>query len=117
MMEHKFASGTTSTLHTAKNAVVDYIEKDTVAYITDIGILDPSELSTGRIIAAYKDNYVTIPDTLHRPVNNLVVDLNNDGIEEMVVSEFGYLTGELSLLFKNKEGTYSKKTLDRKSVV
>ena len=104
-------SGKTSTIHTAQNAVVDYIEKDTVSYITDIGILDPSELSTGKIIAAYKDGYVTIPDTLHRPVNNLVVDLNNDGFEEMVVSEFGYLTGELSLLYINEQGTYSKKTL------
>ena len=109
--EHKFNSGKTSTIHTAQNAVVDYIEKDTVSYITDIGILDPSELSTGRIIAAYKDGYVTIPDTLHRPVNNLVVDLNNNGFEEMVVSEFGYLTGELSLLYINEQGTYSKKTL------
>ncbi len=111
VMEHQFGSGNTSTLHTVENAVTDYIEKDTVSYITDVGILDPSELSTGKIVAAYKDDYVHIPDTLHRPVNNVVIDLNNDGIEEMVISEFGHLTGQLSLLFKNETGAYTKKTL------
>ena len=111
ILEYKFGSETASIIHTAQNAVVDYIEKDTVSYITDIGILDPSELSTGKIIAAYNDSYVTLPDTLHRPVNNLVVDLNNDGIDEMVVSEFGYLTGQLSLLSQDVNGTYTKKVL------
>jgi len=109
--EHKFGTGKTTVIHSTENAVVDYIEKDTVSYITDIGILDPSELSTGKIIAAYKDSYKTIPDTLHRPVNNLVIDLNNDGLEEMVVSEFGHLTGQLSLLYLNEDGKYLKKTL------
>ncbi len=109
--EHHFDTGETKLIHSVDNAVVDYIEKDTVSYITDIGILNPSELSTGKIVAAYKEGYVTLPDTLHRPVNNLVVDLNNDGLEEMVVSEFGYLTGELSLLSLNQEGQYVKKTL------
>ncbi|MCA0932231.1 FG-GAP-like repeat-containing protein [Lutimonas saemankumensis] len=111
VLEHSFSDGKTTKLHTVENAVVDYIEKDTVAYITDIGILDPSELSTGRIVAAYKNETIKLPDTLHRPVNNLVIDLNNDGIDEMVVSEFGHLTGELSMLVRNNNGTYEKRTL------
>jgi mono/diheme cytochrome c family protein len=111
VLEHELGSGKTSTLHQVDNAVVDYIEKDTVSYITDIGILDPSELSTGKIVASFKDGYVNIPDTLHRPVNNLVIDLNGDGIEEMVVSEFGHLTGQLSLLSMNENGQYVKSTL------
>ena len=111
LIEHEFKTGKTSIKHKVENAIVDYIEKDTVSYITDIGILNPSELSTGKIVAAYKDDYVTIPDTLHRPVNNLVVDLNEDGIDEMVVSEFGHLTGQLSLLFLDDQGNYMKKTL------
>ena len=111
VLEYNFESGSITQLHDVQNAVVDYAERDTVSYITDIGILDPSELSTGKIIAAYEDGYLDIPDTLHRPVNNLVVDLNKDGIEEMVVSEFGYLTGALTLLHKNSEGAYVRKTL------
>ena len=111
LLEYEFSSETSSIIHTAQNAIVDYTEKDTVSYITDIGILDPSELSTGRIIAAYKDGYVKIPDTLHRPVNNLVIDLNQDGIDEMVVSEFGHLTGQLSLLTMDENGAYKKKVL------
>lgn len=109
--EYDFATKKATIIHKVDNAVVDYVEKDTVSYITDIGILDPSELSTGKIVAAYKDSYVSLPDTLHRPVNNLVVDLNNNGRDEMIISEFGYLTGELSLLYLNEEGSYSKKTL------
>ncbi len=111
VLEHQFDKGETKVIHTVGNAVVDYIEKDTVSYITDIGILNPSELSTGKIVAAYKEGYVTIPDTLHRPVNNLVVDLNNDGLEEMVISEFGNLTGQLSLLSLDEKGHYVKSTL------
>lgn len=111
LLEYDLSTESSSIIHTSRNAIVDYTEKDTVSYITDIGILDPSELSTGKIIAAYNDAYVALPDTLHRPVNNLVVDLNKNGIDEMVVSEFGHLTGQLSLLSMNKNGEYSKKVL------
>ena len=111
VIEYDFESETSSLLHKVENAVVDYVEKDTVSYITDIGILNPSELSTGKIVAAYKDHYESLPDTLHRPVNNLVVDLNNNGLEEMVISEFGYLTGQLSLLYLDSTQTYQKKVL------
>lgn len=111
VLSYQFDTGNTQKLHQVDNAVVDYIEKDTVAYITDIGILNPSNLSRGKIVAVYKDASVTLPDTLHRPVNNLIVDLNNNGKEEMVVSEFGHLTGKLSLLYLDDEGNYQKNTL------
>jgi len=111
LFEYSFSDKKLNLIHKVDNAVVDYTEKDTVSYITDIGILNPSELSTGKIVAAYKDGYVNVPDTLHRPVNNLVVDLNNDGIDEMVVSEFGHLTGQLSLFYLDEQGNYLKKTL------
>lgn len=98
--------------HKVDNAVVDYVEKDTVSYITDIGILDPSELSTGKIVSAYSGNkYFTLPDTLHRPVNNLVIDLNENGRDELVVSEFGNLTGQLSLIYRDENKNYHKKVL------
>ena len=111
--EYDFATGSSEIIHSVDNAIVDYVEKDTVSYITDIGILDPSELSTGKIVAAYEDGYVALPDTLHRPVHNLVVDLNNNGLEEMVISEFGYLTGQLSLLYMNEDGLLFKKSIDK----
>lgn len=110
LLEYSFKNGKTTLLHSSKNAIVDYHEKDTIAYLTDIGILNPSELSSGKILAFHGQTDLIISDSLHRPVNNLVVDLNNDGIDEMVVSEFGHLTGQLSLLVKTQEG-YDKKTL------
>jgi hypothetical protein len=110
--EYSFENKTLHEKHKVDNAVVDYVEKDTVSYITDIGILDPSELSTGKIVAAYDGNrYFTLPDTLHRPVNNLVSDLNGDGRDELVVSEFGNLTGQLSLIYQDEDKSYHKKVL------
>jgi hypothetical protein len=41
----------------------------------------------------------------------LVVDLNNDGSDEMVVSEFGNLIGSLSLLSLDENGEYKKSIL------
>ena len=65
------------------SAVVDYIEKDTVSYITDVGILDPSELSSGKIFRVQDDKLEALPEVFHRPVNNLVADFDGDGIDEL----------------------------------
>jgi hypothetical protein len=94
------------------SAIVDYTKKDSIAYVTAVGYLGPSEISSGKIFMTYDDNTMTIiPEVLHRPVNNLVDDLNNDGKDELVVSEFGDLTGELSLLIKLDSLSYEKRVL------
>jgi hypothetical protein len=49
-------------------------------------------------------------EKLHRPVYSQVVDLNGDGQNEILVCEFGHLTGELSLFVK-KDSTFAKNTL------
>jgi len=111
LIEYSFENKEARLLRSAQNAVVGYTRFDSISYLTDIGILDPSELSTGKIIAYTKENEITLVDSLHRPVHNVIVDLNGNGKNEMVVSEFGYLTGKLSLLLRNEEGQYEKKTL------
>ncbi len=77
---------------------------------TLIGKLDPSQIASGRIWINDSLHKYQLPDTLHRPVNNLVKDLNNDGNLEMVVSEFGNFTGSLSLFAKQNTG-YTKTNL------
>ncbi|MBT8302629.1 MAG: VCBS repeat-containing protein, partial [Maribacter sp.] len=47
----------------------------------------------------------------HRPVHTVVQDLNSDEIDEIVVSEFGYLTGSLSLLKQLDSLTFDRQIL------
>ncbi len=93
------------------NNVVDFTEKNGVQYSTSIGQLRPSELASGRIFISANDKITRLPQELHRPVHSLVVDLNNDGNDELVVSEFGYFTGDLALLTKTENGAYKKSIL------
>ncbi len=113
--------GNLSTYHVTKNkntpikqftsAVVDHSKREGISYTTIIGKLDPSDIPSGNIVSVKNDTIKNIPETFHRPVHNLVNDLNNDGTDELVVSEFGNLTGSLSLLSKNENTSYNKKIL------
>ncbi|MGB0838040.1 MAG: FG-GAP-like repeat-containing protein [Flavobacteriaceae bacterium] len=69
---------------------------------TEIGKLDPTEQILGSLWSVDKDgNKRIIKDSLHRPVHSKTLDLDDDGDLEHVVSEFGHLTGELSLIKSN----------------
>ena len=111
LIEHNLEDGSTREIHRVSSAVVDYLAKDTVSYITDVGILDPSELSSGRIFRAYGDQLQPLPEVFHRPVNNLVADFDKDGIDELVISEFGHRTGSLTLMRGLPGGKYERKIL------
>lgn len=78
--------------------------------ITEIGYMDPSEESRGRMYRVGAGGMDTLAVALHRPVYSEVTDLNEDGVEELLICEFGDLTGELSLLVKTDSG-YDKRTL------
>ena len=79
-----------------------YVDKEASAYVTTIGQLNPTELSSGQVFALKNKTAQPISEPLHRPVHMVVDDLNNDGNDELVVSEFGNLTGKLSLLVKKR---------------
>lgn len=111
LIEHDINTGETRVINKVQNAVVDYTWKDSVAYITDVGILDPSELSSGKIARVYAEGQDFIPETFHRPVNTVVADLDGDGIDELVVSEFGHRTGALTLMRGLPSGKYERKIL------
>ncbi len=96
---------------TLGNAITALSETDHAEYITSVGTFEPSEISTGRIHVLQQGTGRQLPFEFHRPVHTLVYDLNKDGNEEILVSEFGNLTGELSLLVKKNDSTFTKKTL------
>jgi len=93
------------------SAVVAHADNDSISYTTAIGKLGPSELASGRVFITNKNSTSAILQIFHRPVHNLVSDLNNNGKQELVISEFGNLTGKLTLLAKTDSITYTKKTL------
>lgn len=92
-------------------AVTSYLEKDNTKIVTMVGRLNPSEQARGKVFQLSKGEMDTVAINLHRPVHNEVYDLNNNGSNEFLISEFGNLTGELSLWYKRGSSKYNKKTL------
>jgi len=106
----KYNIGVTKTIHT-QSPVVDFNFYKGSAYFTEIGKLYPTELSLGSYVN-YKDSTsTTLLSLLHRPVHTRIEDLNNDGVPEIVVCNFGNKTGGLSLFKKNKAGGYTEDVL------
>ncbi len=91
--------------------LVDYSIREDKEYMTTIGFIDPSALSSGRIGIRDSNGGAFIPENLHRPVHTLVEDLNGDGTDELVVSEYGDLVGSLSLFVGNRNSGFEKKIL------
>ncbi len=97
----RFGSPVVSVDHDAENMLV-----------TVIGNIRPTELSSGRIFTVSPDTIKVIPEALHRPVHVVAHDFDKDGINELIVSEFGDIKGQLSLFKKSKmKGIYTKKLL------
>lgn len=94
-----------------KGPISAYTEKDDVKYVTSIGSLSPSEIANGRIFSIKNKTVEPLPVNLHRPVHTTVHDFNKDGVDEILVCEFGNLTGSLSLVVNSKSGSLEKKVL------
>ena len=91
--------------------ITAFHETNNAAYITSVGILDPSEKSVGSINILQNGKGRKLPFQLHRPVHTLVHNLDKKDEDEIVVCEFGNLTGQLSLLYKGQDGKFAKKVL------
>ena len=111
LLEYDFAVDSTTVKQMFQSPIVDFYQHESVSYATLIGKLSPTQLLSGSILKTKGKESSSIAGLLHRPVNSLVVDLNSDGSNELVVSEFGNLTGQLSLFVENELGDYDKKIL------
>ncbi|GAA3995223.1 FG-GAP repeat domain-containing protein [Mucilaginibacter dorajii] len=106
----KYNIGVTKTIQT-QSPVVDFNFYKGGTYFTEIGKLYPTELSLGSYVN-YKDSTsTTLLEPLHRPVHTEIEDLNNDGVPEIIVCNFGNKTGGLSLFKKDKAGKYTEDVL------
>lgn len=80
-------------------------------FVTTMGIMDPNEIPRGKTVLRNGNTTAVLQDSLHRPVHALYEDLDENGTEEIVISEFGNLTGQLNLLEKDAYGFYKSRPL------
>ncbi|MHB1922720.1 MAG: FG-GAP repeat domain-containing protein [Chitinophagaceae bacterium] len=87
-------------------------------WVTSIGILNPSEEKLGTLQSLSVSSrgqmrlrFPPILDSLHRPVQILQADLNQDGRKDFLVLDFGNLTGSLFWMENLGMGKYKKHLL------
>ncbi len=90
--------------------IISSLADGTSLYLTEIGIMNPSEIPKGVLYKVSSDTVIPIFKKLHRPVYTEIIDLDDNGAKEIIICEFGHLTGELSLLVE-KGTIFEKRTL------
>lgn len=95
----------------AKSPVVDFNFYNGNTYFTEIGKLYPTELNLGAYTQCGDSISSPVISNLHRPVHTVMEDLDNDGVPEIVMCNFGNKTGSLSLFKKDKSGKYTEDVL------
>ena len=92
------------------------------SYLTLIGRLFPSDLAEGSVVSLSARPGVPQPrpvlEKLHRPVQTIPVDLNQDGREDLVVVSFGHQLGHFSWFENRGDGQFDERVLlDRPGAV
>lgn len=98
-------------LYEASSPITWYNKKDTLEIISEVGIIRPSEKIEGKMIEKKNGDVLPLNHDFHRPVHTLLEDFDGNGTMELIVSEFGNESGQLSLLTQNSAGGYDKKVL------
>jgi hypothetical protein len=81
--------------------------------VLTMGVLYPSDIMNGQLtrIDSHTKKAITLLDSLQRPVNVNYADLNSDGLEDIIVCEFGNNTGQLSWFEQKSGNKYTKHIL------
>jgi hypothetical protein len=94
---------------------VSMVFKDGGAYLTLIGRIFPSDQLAGKIVFASETNSEfsvrTVLDHLRRPTDVAFADLNGDGRDDLIVSEFGHTLGEFSWFENLGNGRFEQHVL------
>lgn len=87
----------------------DIIIRENELLLTCMGVMDPNDKFAGRFIEIKPDNewHNVLADSLKRPADIQVADLNNDQEEDYIISAFGNYTG--ALLAFEKSGNALKR--------
>jgi FG-GAP-like repeat len=66
-------------------------------YFLEMGIMDPNDTQTGKLKKLNAQNQIsTIIDSLRRPVSLKIVDMNEDGVEDFLICNYGNTLGNLT---------------------
>lgn len=95
----------------AGSTITHFSQNLDTTYLTTIGFLLPSEIPAGDLGIKQGNKIRSLPQKLHRPVHTLIHDFNSDGKDEILISEFGDLKGQLSLWKKNGQGHFTESIL------
>ena len=72
------------------------IQEGNIDYVVTMGIMDPSEEPKGKIQMIRGRKVTDLLSELQRPIHLSKSDLNQDGVADYLVSQFGNQTGKLS---------------------
>lgn len=97
-----------------REGAVHLHETSNYYWLTIMGEFSPSDTEKGLILKLPRNEtaQLQIPiKNLRRPVHSSYADINNDGLEDIIVSEYGQWEGRLSL-YLNKDGrNYERKII------
>lgn len=77
----------------------------------DVGILAPTELREGRLWEIKNGKPLPLRQGLHRPVDVQWEDLDGDGTREILICEYGYFQGKLTMLQADSSGAWQEHNL------
>lgn len=79
--------------------------------VLTMGNIHPNDLYKGKLYQITQDSVSVLIDSLARPVHVASADLNGNGLEDYVISGFGYLKGDLSWYEQLTDGSFRKHLL------
>ncbi len=84
--------------------VISYQRQGEDLYVTEIGYMHPSDKPRGSLYRINDSGKEILAQELHRPVFTEVVDLDQNGTDEILICEFGNLRGTFSMLHETERG-------------
>lgn len=88
-------------------------ERNNALLVSVMGSFSPTDQARGRLLRLplRGGGGQVLLDSLQRPVHHLLIDLNEDGREDLIVSEYGKWTGRLAWWEATADGGYQPHTL------
>ncbi len=81
-----------------------YQTTDGQEFWTEVGYINPNSRQLGMVYHQQDSRFSIAADSLYRPVHTSFTDLNGDGQEDFIVSEFGHRLGRITWHERKAEG-------------